>query len=196
MELAIYEGEKQVGTLRAETDGLFYDVSCCITPAKEQVLRVFVGNSWKSEYLGIPDRSGNLRARLPKKRLPDGISFAVAAAAPRGEYLPWRGEADGVPIAEGFIRSTEDGIDLLLPPQEAVKLPAWAESMQTETLYGRELLRLSLLPDGTLPERKKDRGENTYEENPCDVFDDRVSADDAPCDGLGDEGRQADRPDL
>ena len=196
MELTVFDGEKQVGSLRAEADGLFYDVSCSLAPGREAIRRVYVGHSWKSEYLGIPDGNGNLRARLPKKRLPDGISFAVASDLPRGAYIPWRGEADGVPIAEGYIRTTGDGIDLLLPPQEAVKLPAWAEYMHTETAFGRELMRISLLPDGTLPEKKTDRGEQRDEENTCDTVDDRMPYDDVPGDGLGNEGRQADCADL
>ena len=145
MELTVFEGEQQIGTIQMEPDGLFYDFSCNLTKSREQIRRVFVGNHWKSEYLGIPDASGMLRARLPKNRLPDGVSFAVAATIPRGAWQPWRGEVDGVPIAEGYIRPSDDGIDLLLPPQEAVKLPAWAENMHTETAFGRELQLLSLL---------------------------------------------------
>ena len=196
MELAVYEGEKQVGTLRAEPDGLFYDVSCDLAPTGGPIRRVFVGKAWRSEYLGVPDASGSLRARLPKKRLPDGISFAVAAAIGRGQWLPWRGALDGVPIAEAYIKPTGDGIELLLPPQEAVKLPAWAEYMHTESAFGKELMMIALLPDGTLPERITDRGEEKDEENPCDDTGDREPADAVAYDRLGDEGRQADRADL
>ncbi len=196
MELTVFEGDKQVGTLRMEQDGLYYEFTCDLVPAGERIRRVFVGKAWRSEYLGIPDTAGKLRARLPKKRLPDGVAFAVAANIPRGAWLPWRGELDGVPIAEAYIQPTDDGIELLLPPQEAVKLPAWAEYMQPETALGKDLMRLSLLPDGTLPERKTDRGEETDEENPCDDTGDREPAGDAAGDSLGDEGRQADRADL
>lgn len=196
MELTVFEGEKHVGTLRAEPDGLYYDVSCELAPGRGEIRRVYIGYHWKSEYIGIPDASGRLRTRLPKNRLPDGIMFAVAANVPRGAYLPWRGEVDGVPIAEGYIRTAEDGIDLLLPTLEAVKLPAWAEYMDAKTAFGRELMQIRLLPDGTLPERKTDRGEKTDEENTCDTDTDRVRSDDVSGDGFGDEGRQADRADL
>ncbi len=196
MELTVFEGEQPVGTLQITPDGLFYDIACELTKSRERIRRVFVGQKWKSEYLGIPDAAGKLRTRLPKNRLPDGIGFAVAASIPRGQWLPWRGEADGVPIAEGYIRPSQDGIDLLLPPQEAVKLPAWAQYMHTETMFGRELLLLTLLPDGTLPEIKTERGEQTDEENSCDSVDDSLPADDAPDDGVGGEGREADRADL
>lgn len=196
MELTVFEGERQVGTLNVEPDGLFYDFSCQLTQSREQIRRVFVGYGWRSEYLGIPDASGALKARLPKKRLPDGVSFAVAANVPRGEWLPWRGEADGVPIAEGYIRCTEEGIDLLLPPQEALKLPAWAEDMHTKTVLGREFAMLTLLPDGTLPERKTEKGEDTDEE----IFNgntvDRVPADVAPDERDCVEGRETDCTDL
>lgn len=196
MELTVLEGERQVGTLQMEQNGLFYDFSCHLTQGREQIRRIFVGYGWRSEYLGIPDASGRLSARLPKNRLPDGVCFAVAATIPRGVWLPWRGEVDGVPIAEGYIRPSEDGIDLLLPPDEAVKLPAWAENMQKETAFGKELLLLRLLPDGSLPKKNKDTGEKKDEENPCDGIDDSMSADDVPRDGVGDEGREADRADL
>ena len=196
MELSIFDGEKQVGTLCAELDGLFYDVSCELAPSRGEIRRVYIGHCWKSEYLGIPDASGRLRTRLPKNRLPDGISFAVTANVPRGAYLPWRGEVDGVPIAEGFIRTTVEEIELLLPPQEAVKLPAWAEYMHTETAFGRELMRICLLPDGTFDKKNTDRGEEKDEENDCDPIDDRVLADDVPGDGLGGERRQAGCADL
>lgn len=198
MKLTVYEGEQQVGTLDMEPDGLFYDVSCEISQGRERLRRVFVGNGWSPIYLGIPDASGKLRTRLPKNRLPDGAAFAVAAEIPRGVWLPWRGEVDAVPIAEGYVRPTEDGIDLLLPAQEALKLPAWAEYMHTETVFGRELMLLSLLPDGSLPEITKDteRGEEKDEETTCNITDDRVPADGVPHDGVGDEGRETDRADL
>lgn len=196
MELTVYEGERQVGTLRCETDGLFYDISCELAEERERIRRVFVGYAWKSEYVGIPDASGRLTARLPKNRLPDGVTFAVASRLPRGEWLPWRGEADGVQLEEGCIRPTDDGIDLLLPPDEAVKLPAWADKMQEETAFGRQWLRLSLLPDGSFPERTTDKGEETDEENPCDNAGDREPCDDVSGDSFGDEGRETDRADL
>lgn len=196
MELSVYKGERQVGTLRCEPDGLYYDISCELAQNGKTIRRVFVGYGWKSEYLGIPDAAGKLTARLPKNRLPDGLAFAVASEAPRGKWVPWRGEVDRVPITEGFVSPSEKGIDLLLPPQEAVKLPAWVDQMQEEAAFGREWLRLSLLPDGTLPEKEKERGEQTDEENSCDGADACVPADDASCDGVGDEGRQADRADL
>lgn len=196
MELTVYEAERQIGALRIEPNGLYYDYTCDLPQAKGQVLRVFAGHGWKSEYLGVPDASGMLKGRLPKNRLPDGVSFAVAAATPRGRWLPWRGALDGVPIAEAFITTSADGIDLLLPPQEALKLPAWAENMRTETLCGREMLLLRLLPDGSLPEKMTDRGVQTDEETTCDTAADGVPADDAPDDGVGSERREADRADL
>lgn len=196
MELTVFEAEQPIGTLQITSDGLFYVFSCDLTENREQIRRVFVGYGWRSEYLGIPDASGKLRARLPKNRLPDGIGFAVAASIPRGQWLPWRGEVDGVSIAEGYIHPSEDGIDLLLPPQEAVKLPAWAQYMQAQTLLGREMMLLSLLPDGSLPDRMTDRGEQTDEKITCDDPADGVPADDAPGAGVGDEGREADCADL
>lgn len=196
MELPVFEGEHKIGTLRAEPDGLFYDFFCQVTQNGEQIRRVFVGYDWRAEYLGIPDASGKLQTRLPKNRLPDGVGFAVAAAIPRGEWLPWRGAVDGVPIAEGLIKPSEHGIDLLLPPQEAVKLPAWAEAMQKKTLFGRELMLLSLLPDGTLPKKITDRGEDTDETISCDPADDGLPADGISDDGVCDEGREADCADL
>lgn len=196
MELTVFEGEKQVGTLWIEPDGLFYGISCKITDCREQIRRIFVGYGWKAEYLGIPDAEGNLTTRIPKKHLPDGITYAVATTMPRGQWLPWRGVADGVPIAEAFIKQSEDGIDLVLPPQEAAKLPAWAEKMQTETVFGRELMKLSLLPDGSLPEITTERGANTDEEIIGNGTADRMPDDDASRISLGDEERQTDRADL
>ncbi|MBQ6430522.1 MAG: hypothetical protein IJJ99_01405 [Oscillospiraceae bacterium] len=196
MELTVFEGEQPVGTVWVTQEGLFYDVSCELTQNRERIRRVYVGQEWRSEYLGIPDASGKLRTRLPKSRLPDGIGFAVAARIPRGRWLPWRGEVDGVPIAEGYIRPSEDGIDLLLPPQEAVKLPAWTEYMRMETVFGREMMQIMLLPDGSLPDRNTDRGEQTDEETTCDDPTGCESADDAPGDGVGGEGREADCADL
>lgn len=196
MEFTVYEGEKQVGTLRVEPDGLFYDIFCNITDRREHIRRIFVGYAWRSEYLGIPDAEGNLTARIPRKHLPDGITFAVATLMPRSQWLPWRGEVDGVPIAEAYIKRSEDGIDLLLPPQEAVKLPAWVEKMKTEIAFGRELMKLSLLPDGSLAENTTDRGEKTDEEIIGNGTADRMPDDDASRFSLSDEERQADRTDL
>lgn len=196
MELTVYEGEKQVGTLRAEQNGLYYDIYCKIKNQREQIRRIFVGYAWRSEYLGIPDAQGNLTVRMPRKHLPEGITFAVATPIQRSQWLPWRGEVDGVPMTEGYIGHTENGIDLLLPPQEAVKLPAWAGKMQTETLQGREMMKLSLLPDGSLAENTTDRGEKTDEEIIGNGTADRMPDDDASRFSLSDEERQADRTDL
>ena len=104
MELSVWEQGEQIGTVTAQQDGLFYIFICKISQHAEQLRRIYVISKWRVEYLGIPypRREGaELQACIPVSHFPDGLTAAAAAAMPRGAWLPWCGEADGVPIRNG-----------------------------------------------------------------------------------------------
>ena len=195
MELTVYERGTPVGTARLERDGIFWNFFCEMTDLTEQIRRVYVGTAWDVFYLGIPDAAGKLSAK--RRHLPAKPTFAVAAPYPRGEWLPWRGAVDGVSVETALIRREDGGIRLLLPPEEAVKFPAWLERTEKKTVFDTEFAMLSLTEDGRLPQEEKDKGEENHEEeNTVSTFNDLLPADPPADDGIGGEGWETDRPDL
>ena len=194
MELMVYERGTPVGTVRLERNGIFWDIFCEMTDLTEQIRRVYVGKEWDVFYLGIPDAQGRLSAK--RRHLPAEPTFAVAAPYPRGQWLPWRGTVDGV-FAETALFCREDGkIKLLLPPEEAVKFPAWLEKSERETVFGTEFALLLLTEKGHLLQEEKEKGEENYEETTVGTFDVLLPADPSADDGIGGEGWETDRPDL
>lgn len=120
MELSVWEQGEQIGTVTAQQDGLFYIFICKISKHAEQLRRIYVISKWRVEYLGIPypRREGaELQACIPVSHFPDGLTAAAAAAMPRGAWLPWCGEADGVPIRNGLLKQLEDGYALACCPR-------------------------------------------------------------------------------
>ena len=200
MELAITEHGEQIGSLTMEQEGLFWKFVCKISSDREQLRRIFVIYQWKTEYLGVPDADGKLEIRIPRSHLPEGVQAALAMRHPRGIWSPWCGTLEGIEISEAFLRTAEDGFDLALPPQEALKFPAWAEDMKTELVYGTQTALLRLDRDGRLPPRETEYGgvtdEETEEMDRC--MPDALLSDDAPADdGFGGERtEEADRSDL
>ena len=200
MELAITEHGERIGSLTMEQDGLFWKFVCSIGSNREQLRRIFVLHQWSVEYLGIPDEKGMLEARIPRSHLPNGAEAALAVRHPRGSWLPWCGVLEGIAVAEAFFRKDVGTIELALPPQEALKFPAWAENMTTQEVYGMQTAVLTLTHDGHLPLKEKENGGITNEE--AEEMDrpmsDAVLPDDAPADdGFGGEwAEEADRSDL
>ena len=194
MELTVYERGTPVGTARLERDGIFWNISCEMTDLTEQIRRVYVGTAWDVFYLGIPDAAGKLTAK--RRHLPAEPTFAVAAPYPRGQWLPWRGTLDGVSVETALFCREDGKIKLLLPSEEAVKFPAWLEKTEKETVFGTEFAMLSLTEDGRLPQEEKEKGEENYEETTVGTFDVLLPVDPPANDGVGDEGREADCPDL
>lgn len=194
MELTVYERGTPVGTARLERDGIFWNISCEMTDLTEQIRRVYVGTAWDVFYLGIPDAAGKLSAK--RRHLPAEPTFAVAAPYPRGQWLPWRGTLDGVSVETALFCREDGKIKLLLPSEETVKFPAWLEKTEKETVFGTEFAMLSLTEDGRLPQEEKEKGEENYEETTVGTFDVLLPVDPPANDGVGDEGREADCPDL
>lgn len=199
--MEVYEAGKVIGTLRAEPAGLFWEIYCKITVQPELLRRIFVLKGWKVEYLGIPDKNGELRGKIPQKRLPEGIETALASKMPREAWLPWRGEVDGVSVENACIRPTEEGIELALGLEETLKFPAWAENMKIESVLDGEMALLTLGPEGQLPVIEREVGGNTDETMDRSDFDFELPAEPAAYDcggSTGDEeqGWQADCPDL
>ncbi|MGM9554614.1 MAG: hypothetical protein ACI3V2_09930 [Faecousia sp.] len=200
MELAITEHGERIGSLTMEQDGLFWKFVCSISSDREQLRRIFVLQQWNVEYLGIPDKKGMLEARIPRSHLPDGAEAALAVRHPRGSWLPWCGALEGISVAEAFICKDADAIELALPPQEALKFPAWAENMTTQEVYGMQTAALKLTHDGRLPLKEKENGgitDEEAEEMDCPESDAVLPADSPADDGFGSEwAEEADCPDL
>ena len=196
MEVTIFEGTERIGSLTAEEDGLFWDFSCKINQDTERIRRIFVLSLFESHYLGIPDGSGSLTVKVPKKHLPNGIDGAVATAFPRGDWKPWRGMLDGVAVDTAYLRHGADTIALALLPEEAVKFPAWAREFKTENVHGVEMATFALDADGRLPLIKTESGGTENEKADIDRVDFELPADASADDSLGEQGWEADRSDL
>lgn len=204
MELAITEHGKQIGSLRMVQDGLFWRFSCKIISDREQLRRIFVVHKWEVEYLGIPNDRGLLEGKIPRSHLPSGVDAALAVRHPRGPWLPWCGTLEGIPVAEAYFRNDADTIELALPPQEALKFPAWAEDMTTKELYGMQTAVLKLGAYRHLPRKEKDEGGHINEEteemdrmvSDAMLLDDTFADDGFGGTGATEQGREADRTDL
>ena len=208
MELSVWEQGEQIGTVTAQQEGLFYIFICKISKHAEQLRRIYVISKWRVEYLGIPypRREGaELQACIPVSHFPDGLTAAAAAAMPRGAWLPWCGEAGGVPIRNGLLKQLEDGYALALLPEEAQQLPQWLPQAAEQELMGRARLVFRLDAAGCMPsiETTENGGSTDEAQNFSDPFAGSVPSDAVPGDGDGRpgdgdplEGRQADRPDI
>lgn len=106
---------------------------------------------------------------------------------PRGAWLPWCGEADGVPIRNGLLKQLEDGYALALLPEEAQQLPQWLPQAAEQELMGRARLVFRLDAAGCMPsiEMTENGGSTDEAQNFSDPSAGGVPYDAAPSDGDG-----------
>ncbi len=156
MDCVIYENGSAAGTLYIVSEGLYWHIRCKMKPAS-QLRRLYAVAGLRSVYLGIPDASGEMRIRIAKKNLPE-VQLALAASTPRGEWLPWRGEVDGVEVELCYCRQEPDGICLALPESELIKFPAWTGKWNCERVYDKEMALLYLDENGHLPQKENEHG--------------------------------------
>ena len=200
MEHSVLERGERIGSLTMTHEGLFWKIDCRVEKDRQKLRRIFAVHHNASEYLGIPDAYGRLTARIPRSHLPDGITAVIASQHPRGAWLPWCGTVEGIEVTEAFLRPAEDGFLLALAPREALKFPAWAEDMKTETVYETQLALLPLDRDGHLP--LKETVDGGIENEATEEMDRIVSGDLLPADAPADDGfgvewaEEADRADL
>lgn len=186
--MEIYEEGRMIGTFCSETEGLFLKVTCSLQ-ADEKIHRVYLAHRTGSFYVGIPDRAGRLTVRIPLKHVPEKFC-CVSSAETKGEWSPWRGELDGVPVEAAFIR---DG-GLALPREEAMNFPAW--DMKTIHLADREMSLVPLDGEGNPILTELTKGEIKNEAVYLGNFDSDLPSD-LPADGGGSgDGGKTDCADL
>lgn len=199
MEWTIYECGKPVGQMCAEREGLFWAFHCRLFKLTEQLRRIYVLSLWRTEYLGIADTNGLLDRRIAASHFPDGVTGAVASGFRRNEWQPWRGVAGGVSVDEGYLRADTDGMTLALPPEQALRFPAWFERMETTTVLDREMHLLPLDRAGNSLLRETEIGGITNEEQvetqDCGLPASDNAVDPSAVADIG-GGEQADCPDL
>lgn len=184
--MKVYENGREIGTLQFENDGLYSVITCKVEPS-EQIRRVYLARPYVSEYLGIPNRDGAFKTRISRKHLhPDFC--AVATSEPKGAYLPWRGELDGVLIDNAWISAQE----LLIPADEAMNFPGW--DLENKEIDKKEMTVIPLNSEG-MPQ-PKEREAPKDETMDLDDFDFDMPADVPADDGIGGQGWEADRTDL
>lgn len=202
MQVTIFYNGSAAGTAEIRSDGLYWDISCKVEA--QGLTRLYGIEGWNSQYLGIPGSDGRLHTRMGKNHLPDGITAIVASPNPRGDWQPWRGTVDGVPVEAGYIHPLHEGFFLGLTPEESAKFPEWVEQIEQIQVYGKNMAGLRLDSQGHLPliERESRGRENEKTDFP-DSFDglpDDLPADDGdggPGENRGENpDKQAGGPDL
>lgn len=212
MELSIFHAEETIGSAQIVREGLFWCVSAKILQKKRELFRLYAVYQWKVEYLGVFDAAGALNRRIAVSHLPQGITFLLATTCPRGQWLPWRGELDGIAVADAFLLAQGGGLRLALGAGEMLKFPLWLAQMKNETVYDRQMAVLTLGAEGALPLiERESRGTEDETMDPdapdCELSaftpaDDGSGAGDdlvdAAAGGAPDEGggEKADCPDL
>ena len=198
----ILEAGSVIGTARVQKDGLYWIFSCRTEADPGKIRRLFAQKAWQVEYLGIPDGTGELRLRIPVKRLPEGADAVLSMGYPKNEWLPWQGVLDGVSVGEAYVRKTPEGLKLALPAEQTVKFPAWAEIWKIDKVFDREMAVICLTEDGHLPVIDRETGGDRDEKDVGLDFDlellDEPAAHYSNSDGTGnqDQRGEADCPDL
>lgn len=184
--MEIYEDGIQIGILNAEECGL-YTVFSCKCEISAAIRRVYLAYPYGAKYLGIPNRQGVFQTQIASKNLPKQFC-AVSSKTEKNQWLPWRGEIDGILIETALINENE----ILMPQHEAMKFPAW-ELEETE-VNDRKMARLPLCNSEPLAKEREDEENETFDFDVYDAGDfDHLCADD---DSVGEDGWQADCPDL
>lgn len=197
MECTVYERGDPIGRMTAEREGLFWRFHCNVPQKGELVRRIYVLSLWRAEYLGIPAADGSLTGRIAAKHLPSGVTGAVASGIGRGQWLPWRGEVEGVAVEDGCLLREDGGMLLALPPEQAARFPIWLGQMEARTVLDREMLLLPMDVEGRVIWKEKEGAtdEETMQAHDRDVIADDPAFEPAADHGLG-FGEQADCPDL
>ena len=186
--MEIYEDGRIAGTFQGEAEGLFLKADCVMKDCS-QIRRIYLAHKTGSVYLGIPDHTGRLTVRIPRKYVPEHFC-CVASSAPRGEWSPWRGELDGVEVGTALIQKGR----IALPPEEAENFPAW--TMKTYDLSGTEMALVPLNEEGSPVLAELTKGDAGNEEIPFDHSDSGMSSDLPAADGGGSDGGQTACADL
>lgn len=184
--MEIYENARLIGTLELQKEGLYTKFSCTIKPTAG-IWRIYLAYPYGSMYLGIPNKNGELKARISNKRVPKDFA-AVASSGSKGEWLPWRGQIDGIDIETALVKP--DAIAMTL--DDAMNFPAW--DMETKIIYDTQMAILPLDAEGLpLPTERKGAENETVDFN---HFDFDLPADSLADDDLGGQGWEADCADL
>ena len=189
MDCVIYENGNAAGTMSIQSEGLYWRIRCKMRPMSG-LRRVYAIAGLQSVYLGIPDARGELNLRIAKKNLPE-TQMALAVSTPKGEWLPWRGEIDGVEVELCYCRRETEGICLALPEAELIKFPAWAGEWDRERVYDKEMALLHLDENGHLPQIETEHGGTEENETMDSGYVDPLLLADLPADysygGTGEE---------
>ena len=186
--MEIFEDGRIAGTFRGEPDGLFLKAVCVMEDCSK-IRRIYLAHKTGSIYLGIPDHTGRLAVRIPRKYVPEHYS-CVASSAPRGEWSPWRGKLDGVEVETALIQEGR----IALPLEEAENFPAW--TMKTLNLSGTEMALVPLDEEGNPALTELTKGDTENEESPFNHSDSGVPSDLPAADSGGSNGGQTDCADL
>ena len=184
--MEIYEDGKQIGTLDVEECGLYTVFSCKCEPSAA-IRRVYLAYPYGAKYLGIPNRQGVFQTQIASKQLPEQFC-AVSSKTEKNQWLPWRGEIDGILIETAWISESE----IIMPQHEAMKFPAW-ELEETE-VNNIKVARLPLCNSEPLPKEREAEENETFDFDVYDAGDfDHLRADG---DCVGEDGWQVSSADL
>ncbi len=99
MQYTVYERNRPVGELTMEPCGLYYEIVANIQ-APDAVKRLYAMVGENSFYIGIPDRRGELRKKIPQKNI------AIPQKIILSQFPPQQWNDDGE-LKEEYPTSTE-----------------------------------------------------------------------------------------
>ncbi len=150
MDRPIYHQGRQVGTLRAVPDGLYWQLTAFCEPFSGGVQRLYGAEDLRTEPFGVfvPDGKGlHLHRRLSRHGCPDLPELWLAGRETDG-WRPWRGTVEGQSVPDAMLRGQGEGCELALPAEgEGLPLAEYVPQMRPLTLEGREYLVLPI-PNG------------------------------------------------
>ncbi|MBR6825369.1 MAG: hypothetical protein IKM59_02365 [Oscillospiraceae bacterium] len=156
MTFTVYEGTRAIGELSIEACGLYYEIRCSIE-GQGALRRLYGIRERESTYLGIPDGTGKLCRRIPRKNfnLPEWV---IASSAEPGPWRPWCGNSFGPELKDCFLRSIDNGWLLAIGQDELENLPEWKGKGNIETVAGRPMICLQFDLSGQPPQKEIEIG--------------------------------------
>lgn len=147
MEYPIQYQGKEIGTLTAAEDGLYWQLTAWCRREAPGVQRLYGVSGLRSEAFGVLGPAGNnlhLHRRLSRHSCPKLPERWIMGREQEG-FLPWVGTLEDQPIPDALLRTDPEGQTLALPADlDPMPLAEYAAQMQPMTIAGREYLTLRL----------------------------------------------------
>lgn len=161
MNYTVYEGRESVGEIVIESYGLYFEIACRVI-SRAEIRRIYAICGKDSICLGIPDKDGVFKRRIPVKRLPK--PDRIIASSVQSEYWhPWSGDYFGPMVYDAFLKPNPNGYSIAIDPDEWENISQWRTIGEREMVGGRSMIRVDIGSDGQLHLTEKEKGEDKHE---------------------------------